>query len=159
MVFAKFEGSDVSPVNVASSDRTVAASSRMFDEVRNYQAVDQVNSFTKCIGQSADIENGKCLSLTEKEISKMLTDFGIDEPLPAKPRPVDPGHNPGSASGKPDRCSDKPGVQDVKPDKYTDKYPSKPGSKPWQPEFGVCAPGSPYKIDCFDDKDRSRKVK
>lgn len=121
------------------------ASSRMFDEVRNYQAADQVNSHTKCIGQSAGVEGGKCLSLAQKEISKMMSDFSIDEPSPAKPRAIDPGHSPGAASGKPEKCSD--------------KKPDKPGSKPRQPELGVCAPGSPYKIDCFDDKDPRRKLK
>ena len=188
MVFASTESTaEAGHLRSAITSDSDLASSRMFDEVRNYQVADQVNSHTKCIGQSAGVEGGECLSLSQKEISKMLTDFSIDEPSPAKPRPIDPGHNPGAASGKPDKCSDKPGVLDVKPglnpdkypdkkpdkpdpghnpgaasgkpDKCSDKYPDKPGSKPWQPELGVCAPGSPYKIDCFDDKDRNRKVK
>lgn len=168
MVFASTESTaEAGRLRSAITSDSGLASSRMFDEVRNYQVADQVNSHTKCIGQSAGVEGGKCLSLSQKEISKMMSDFSIAEPLLQKPRPIDPGHNPGAASGKPDKCSDKPGVLDVKPgpnpdkypDKYPDKKPDKPGSKPWQPELGVCAPGSPYKIDCFDDKDRNRKVK
>jgi hypothetical protein len=164
MVFASTESTaEAGHLRSAITSDSDLASSRMFDEVRNYQVADQVNSHTKCIGQSDGVEGGKCLSLSQKEISKMMSDFSIAEPLSQKPRPIDPGHNPGAASGKPDKCSDKPGVLDVKPglnpDKYPDKKPDKPGSKPWQSELGVCAPGSPYKIDCFDDKDRDRKVK
>ncbi|CAN5201808.1 hypothetical protein BH11CYA1_BH11CYA1_32190 [soil metagenome] len=34
-----------------------------------------------------------------------------------------------------------------------DHKPDSQPSKPWRPENGVCAPGSPIKINCFDEKD------
>jgi hypothetical protein len=73
-------------------------------------------------------------SAVKKDIEKMLNHFGIDDAQQQKPKPIDPGHCP-------------------------DKYPDKPGGKPWNPELGVCSPGSPYKINCFDEKDSKLKTK
>jgi hypothetical protein len=66
---------------------------------------------------------------------------------------------PGKPDKHPDKHPDKPKPTEVKPDKHPDKHPDKPGSKPWNPELGVCAPGSPYKINCFDEKDSKLKTK
>jgi hypothetical protein len=94
----------------------------------------------------------------------MLNNFGIDDSQQQKPKPIDPGHcppwmTPGKPDKHPDKHPDKPKPTEVKPDKHPDKHPDKPGSKPWNPELGVCAPGSPYKINCFDEKDSKLKTK
>lgn len=143
MVYAQFEGAEASQLNAATKGND-SVSSRMFAEVGNYQVAEPSVSNTQVSNYSAE------KSAVKKDIEKMLNHFGIDDTPQQKPTPVDPGHCPSwMIPGKPDRY----------PDKYPDKYPNKPGSKPWNPELGVCAPGSPYKINCFDEKDSKLKTK
>ena len=158
MVYAQFEGAEASQLSVAKRDSD-SVSSRMFAEVGNYQVAEQTVSNTKGSNYSAE------KSAQKKEIEKMLNHFGIDDAQQQKPRPIDPGHCPPWMT--PDKHPNKPSLTEVKPDKYPDKYPDKhpdkypdkPGGKPWNPELGICAPGSPYKINCFDDKDSTLKTK
>ncbi len=143
MVYAQFEGAEASQLNAATRGSD-SVSSRMFAEVGNYQVVEQSVSNTKGSNYSAE------KSAVKKDIEKMLNHFGIDDAQQQKPKPIDPGHcPPWMTPGKPDKY----------PDKHPDKYPDKPGGKPWNPELGVCAPGSPYKINCFDEKDSKLKTK
>ncbi len=132
MVYAQFEGAEASQLSAAKRDSDLV-SSRMFAEVGNYQLAEQTVSSNR--GGNYNVEK----SAQKKEIEKMLNHFGIDDAQQQKPRPLDPGHCP-------------PWSTPGKPDKHPDKYPDKPGGKPWNPELGVCAPGSPYKINCFDEK-------
>lgn len=157
MVYAQFEGAEASQLNAATRGND-SVSSRMFAEVGNYQVAEQTVSSTRGSNYSAE------KSAVKKDIEKMLNQFGIDDAQQQKPKPIDPGHcPPWMTPGKPDKHPDKPSLTEVKPDKYPDKhpdkYPDKPGGKPWNPELGVCAPGSPYKINCFDDKDSKLRTK
>ena len=162
MGFSQFEGAEASQLN-AVTGRSESASSRMFAEVGNYQVAGQADTSDKSSNYSAE------KSAQNKEIENMLGQFGLDDAQQQlKPKPIDPGHCPSRIipdkypDRYPDKHPDKPSLSPVKPespDKNPQKYPDTPGGKPWRPELGVCAPGSPYKIDCFDDKDPRRKVK
>jgi len=154
MVYAQFEGAEASQLNAVTKGND-SASLRLFAQVGNYQVPEQTASNTK--GSNYSDEK----SALKKDIEKMLNHFGIDDSQQQKPKPIDPGHcPPWMTPGKPEKHPDKPNPTEVKPDKYPDKhpdkYPDKPGGKPWSPELGVCAPGSPYKINCFEEKSKPR---
>ncbi len=147
MVYAQFEGAEASQLSFAKRDSD-SVSSRMFAEVGNYQVAEQTVSNAKGSNYSAE------KSAVKKDIEKMLNHFVIDDAQQQKPKPIDPGHcPPWMTPGKP------PIKPDKYPDKHPDKYPDRPGAKPWNPELGVCAPGSPYKINCFDEKDSKLRTK
>ncbi|MDP3509574.1 MAG: hypothetical protein Q8T09_16500 [Candidatus Melainabacteria bacterium] len=159
MVYSQFEGAEASQLNAVAS-RSESASSRMFAEVGNYQVAGQAVISDKSSNYSAE------KSAQKKEVEKMLNQFGIDDAQQQqlKPKPIDPGHCPPwmNPDKHPDKHPAKPVLPPVKPespDKNPQKYPDTPNGKPWRPELGVCAPGSPYKIDCFDEKESKRKVK
>ncbi len=143
MVFASSESTaEAGQLRSAGAGLSDSASSRLFNEVRDYQVAGQANS----VGRGSNSESNSTNSdnrnasscLSAKDIQKMLNEFKIEDKNSDK-----------SIDKLPNKHLDKP----------SDKPIGKPGSKPWSPEFGVCAPGSPYKIDCHDDKEQKLRTK
>ena len=125
MVFSQFESTDAGQVASAGQEHSQAASSRMLAEVQNNQASYRSN---------AAPENAKCLAVLKQQLSEMLDGFAVDDQT---------SFQSGTATGRAAR-EGQAGL--------TEKEQQKLRAKPWRPEFGVCAPGSPYKIDCHDGK-------
>lgn len=143
MVFASSESTaEAGQLRSAGAGLSDSASSRLFNEVRDYQVAGQANSVGRggnSDSNSANSDNRNASScLSAKDIQKMLNEFKIEDKNSDK-----------SIDKLPNKHLDKP----------SDKPIGKPGSKPWSPEFGVCAAGSPYKIDCHDDKEPKPRTK
>lgn len=135
MVFASPESTaEAGQLRSAVAGQSDSVSSIMFNEARDYQVASQANSVGRggnSDSNSANSDNSSTNNcLSVKDIQKMLNGFKIE---------------------------DKNSEREI--DKFPGKPLGKPGSKPWSPEFGVCAPGSPYKIDCHDDKEQKLRTK
>lgn len=160
MVFASPESTaEAGQLRSAVAGQSDSVSSRMFNEARDYQVANQANSVGRggnSDSNSASSDNRNSNScLSAKDIQKMMNEFKIEDK---------------NSDKSVYRLSNKPLLnEDENSDKSIYRLSNKPllnpigglgyGIEPWSPELGACAPGSPYKIDCHDDKEQKLRTK